>query len=185
MKTKFDDYKKKLIDCLYNLDMRQLEEICNIIQTSDVIYTCGNGGAATASIHMANDLQKMGSKKAISLASNISLVTAWANDDSYDVIFRKQLEILCNKRLNNTLILLSGSGTSKNIVDVGLWAMHAGFNVILITGNPLNSLRNYKGIRTLCVDASMQITEDMFMVINHMIAMELREQWMISTTTLR
>ena len=167
-----DTYKSLIINAIDNIDMVSLLSAVDVIRDGDNIYICGNGGAATASIHMANDLQKMGNKNAISLASNISLVTAWANDEDYKKIFTRQLEKLYDREKKNVLILLSGSGTSKNIVDVGKFAINNNFNVILITGNPYNGLRNHP-VNIICLDSIMQVTEDMFMIINHMIALEL------------
>ena len=174
------DYAKSLIHTIDRLDFDTLEYIINSIDNSDFVYTCGNGGAATASIHMANDLQKICKKPAMSLASNISLVTAWANDESYDVIFTRQLERIYNPKCKNLLIMFSGSGTSKNIINVSNWALEHNFDVVLITGNRMIRSVN---MTVLNVNDIMQRTEDMFMIINHMIAMEFENKWKINTTT--
>ena len=53
---------------------------------------------------------------AISLNSEISTITAIANDFGYEKIFERQLEFIGNKR--DVLIAISTSGKSKNILKV-------------------------------------------------------------------
>ena len=53
---------------------------------------------------------------AISLNSEISTITAIANDFGYEKIFERQLESIGNKR--DVLIAISTSGKSKNILKV-------------------------------------------------------------------
>ena len=61
------------------------------------VFICGNGGSAATAIHFASDLAK-GARavdkppiKAESLCDNIALLTAWANDVSYDDIFAQRV----------------------------------------------------------------------------------------------
>ncbi len=52
--------------------------------------------------------------KAISLAENIPLLTAWANDTDYTNTFGEQLRNLVEK--GDVVIGLSGSGMSPNVI---------------------------------------------------------------------
>ena len=84
------------------------------------IYICGNGGSASLAEHFSCDHQKIIYEKTkqkfnfVSLTSNISLITAIANDISYEEIFSKQIEISSNP--NDLLICISASGNSGNII---------------------------------------------------------------------
>jgi D-sedoheptulose 7-phosphate isomerase len=84
------------------------------------IYIIGNGGSAATAMHLANDFNKLSSKdknppfKAISLSDNISLLSAWANDSSYEEAFSKPLENFIGA--GDVLICISASGNSPNII---------------------------------------------------------------------
>ena len=80
----------------------------------------GNGGSSSTASHFVSDLLKTSIIKntkrfdAISLTDNIPVLTAWANDTSYEEIFSEQLKNSIKK--NDIVIAFSGSGTSKNVV---------------------------------------------------------------------
>jgi len=64
------------------------------------VYIVGNGGSATTATHFACDLSKAtivegrARLRVTSLTDNIALLTAWANDTSYENVFAEQL---CNR----------------------------------------------------------------------------------------
>src|SRR5437773_172474 len=84
------------------------------------IFIFGNGGSAGTSNHMVNDLAKGSSVegkmrlRVIGLADNMSLLTAIANDISYEVVFEEQLKNLLNP--GDVCIAISASGNSPNVV---------------------------------------------------------------------
>lgn len=97
-----------------------LELLIEAINRRAQIFIVGNGGSAATASHFATDLNKIknvnGSPgRAISLCDNSSLITAYANDISFDSIFKAQLENLANS--NDILIAISASGKSKNIIE--------------------------------------------------------------------
>lgn len=83
------------------------------------IYICGNGGSAGNANHIANDLIFAAGKKnkkglkVESLSANSSVITCLANDLGYENIYAEQINVKGSK--NDLLIVLSGSGNSKNI----------------------------------------------------------------------
>lgn len=92
------------------------QEIISGIEGADFVYIAGNGGSASTANHFANDLVKMAGVRAISLCSNEAIVMAYANDEGYENIFTKQLEVFFDPN-KDVLITISGSGTSPNIVN--------------------------------------------------------------------
>src|SRR5687767_14571508 len=62
------------------------------------IITCGNGGSAYAASHFVTDWNKMVTRatgrkfRGVSLCDNIGIITAFANDVSYDEVFAGQLK---------------------------------------------------------------------------------------------
>jgi len=102
------------------------------------LYVCGNGGSASISNHLVCDHSKSGQTdtdikpRVISLATNIEMITAIANDISYDDIFVYQLRTLAKE--GDVLMTISSSGDSENVVRAAEWAKDQGLDVISLTG---------------------------------------------------
>ena len=86
------------------------------------ILLCGNGGSAADAQHLAAEfLIRLNSNinrppiAAITLATDVSTLTACANDISFDKVFARNLEALGLKK--DVLIAISTSGNSKNILE--------------------------------------------------------------------
>ncbi len=84
------------------------------------IYIAGNGGSAADSQHFSAEL--LGKYKsmrkafpATALTTDTSLLTAWANDASFDFIFSRQLEGLGKKM--DIFVALSAGGNSPSIIE--------------------------------------------------------------------
>lgn len=112
--------------------------ICESLESGNKILICGNGGSAAESQHLAAELVgrfKMASRRglpAISLAADTAVITAWANDFSFDEIFSRQLEAIGQP--GDLLVCLSTSGCSANILEVLSVAARSGIRSVLMTG---------------------------------------------------
>lgn len=83
------------------------------------VLVCGNGGSACDALHITGELvgRFLMERKAlnvIALSDNVSVITAIANDYSYDHIFSRQVEAYAKP--GAVLIGLSTSGNSANVV---------------------------------------------------------------------
>lgn len=103
-------------------------DIAEDIRNAKIVYIIGNGGSSSTANHFAADLVKMCGIKAISLCSNMAIVTAYANDDSYDNIFVDQLKVFLE--YGDVLVAISTSGKSKNILNAIDYAKNLGIKVI-------------------------------------------------------
>ena len=98
----------------------------------------GNGGSASISNHLVCDHSKGGQTdtdlrpKVVSLSTNMEMITAIANDISFDDIFIYQLRTLAED--GDVLLTISSSGDSENIVRAAGWAKEKGLDVIAFTG---------------------------------------------------
>jgi phosphoheptose isomerase len=86
--------------------------------TDHKILACGNGGSAADSAHFATEIacRFIGDRRpfpAISLTSDGGLLTATANDYSFEDVFARQL--VAFGRPGDVLLALSTSGNSPNI----------------------------------------------------------------------
>lgn len=102
------------------------------------VWVIGNGGSASTAEHFEIDLafaRHSGSSKlplVISLTSNSAVVTAIANDISYDELFALLLKRRARKR--DLLISISASGNSRNIVNAINQAQTQGLSTFSLLG---------------------------------------------------
>lgn len=83
------------------------------------VLVCGNGGSACDALHITGELvgRFLMERKAlnvIALSDNVSILTAIANDYSYDYVFARQVEAYAKP--GAVVIGLSTSGNSANVV---------------------------------------------------------------------
>jgi len=108
------EYFEKLKKVIDTVDNKKITKLIEKISTSKTIFVIGNGGSASTASHMVCDLIKY--HKIYSLADNVAVITALANDYDYEYIFSKQLKKL--GQLNDLLIVITASGNSPNILQV-------------------------------------------------------------------
>lgn len=125
LKKKIIESNKLKLRILNNFNQIQtiVVEIVNAISSGGKIMLCGNGGSAADAQHLAAEfLVRLRPKinrnpiPAISLATDVSTLTACGNDYSYNKIFSRNLKALGNDK--DILIAISTSGNSKNIINV-------------------------------------------------------------------
>jgi len=172
------DYLKKTTDIISKIDHSEIEEVVyelkKIRSNKKQVFIFGNGGSAATAEHMAIDLSfntgLIGPKlKTICLSSNSSSITATGNDLDFESIFSRQLEILAEK--NDTIIMISASGNSKNLIRASEIARKLGLNQIAILGFDGGKLLKLvdKSIHIKTPIGSYGITEDIHLAINHIL----------------
>lgn len=107
------------------------------IKSHKKIMICGNGGSSSDAQHFAAELVGRFKKNrkpisCISFNTDTSIITAISNDFGYQYIFSKQIEALANK--GDTLILISTSGNSENLIEATKVALKKNVNVIALLG---------------------------------------------------
>jgi D-sedoheptulose 7-phosphate isomerase len=137
------------------------------------ILTCGNGGSALTALHYLTDWNKMvylSSGKPFRgrcLADNIGLITAYANDVSYQDIFIEQLKPLLEP--GDLLVGISGSGNSENVLRAIEYANeHDGVTLGIcgFSGGKLREIARH----SICSDVQdMQLSEDLHMIFGHIV----------------
>lgn len=90
------------------------------IRAGGTVYWFGNGGSATQALHFATELvgrfeMDRPGIASVALVADTGLITAVANDYSFDIVFSRQLEALC--RPGDVVVGLSTSGNSANVLN--------------------------------------------------------------------
>lgn len=95
-----------------------------------IIYMVGNGASASMASHFSADLAK-NAHVHTQVFTDLALITAVANDLSYDQIFVEPLR----RRLtpNDMLVAISSSGNSPNVVNACRFASEVGASVVTVT----------------------------------------------------
>ncbi len=113
------------------------EAILKAFRNGGKLLLCGNGGSAADCQHIAAEFiarfkLERKSLPAIALTTDTSILTALANDYSYDRVFSRQVEGLGAP--GDVLIGLSTSGNSKNVLEAVRTAKAQGLVTVGVTG---------------------------------------------------
>ena len=121
------------------------EQMTQTIRQGGKLLFCGNGGSAADAQHLAAEFvvrftYDRPALPALSLTTDSSIMTAAGNDFDFDQIFRRQVEALGKQA--DTLICISTSGNSPNVVQAAIAAKQTGICVIALTGHLGGELRH-------------------------------------------
>ena len=167
---------------LKSIDEDEINKLGDLFESArergSTIFVAGNGGSSTTATTMANDigfdiLKKTGIDRAfrvLSLVDNNAVVTAIANDVGYENIFINQLKI--HYRAGDSIILISASGNSPNILKAAEWVKSKGGTIIGFlgfTGGKLIDLCDVK-IHVQSEPGEYGPVEDAHLIMNHILA---------------
>lgn len=183
IKEFIQEYINEVKAALDTLDVGKINQAIKMIlqayEKGSRVFILGNGGSASTASHMACDLgkgtllrfydNKEKRLRVMSLSDNVALLTAYSNDLSFDHAFVQQLRNLVEK--NDLVIVLSGSGNSRNLVKAIKYARSEGAKTIGILG-----FKNGGKLAEM-VDCSIIVqsshygpVEDIHLVMNHLLA---------------
>jgi D-sedoheptulose 7-phosphate isomerase len=111
--------------------------IVDRLKGGKTIFACGNGGSATDSMHLCEELvgryrDNRRPLPAVSLNTDSSVLTCIGNDYGFDAIFSRQIEALGKQ--DDILVGFSTSGNSENIALAFEKARAKGVTTILLSG---------------------------------------------------
>jgi len=130
----------------------------------------GNGGSASDAQHLVAELvgrfeRERRAVAAVALTPDSNVVTALANDYSYDVVFKRQIEAL--GRNGDVAFGISTSGRSRN-VEIGLATAKAlGLVTIALTGRDGGSMGAAADIHINVPDQSTARVQEVHRTIMH------------------
>ena len=168
------DLEKEVIS---KLDVDAINDAMNLImkayEENKKIYIFGNGGSSATASHYQNDFNKGISEYVekkfnfTCLNDNMATIMAIANDIGFEEVFRFQLR---NKLEEGDIVIaISGSGNSKNVINAVEYAKEQGNQIIGLTGYTGGKLKELSDISLHADVMSMQVTEDVHMMFDHLI----------------
>lgn len=190
---KFDDigsftdaYFEKITAAAASIDRAKLTQAADILENTysknNTLFVCGNGGSAAISGTFVCDHSKLVqtdtnlNAKVVSLADNMSMVTAIANDLSYDDIFSYQLQTLAS--FGDTLLTISASGDSENVVKAATWAKENKMKVIAFTGFEGGRMAELASVHLHVSADNYGVIEDVHQSLMHLLAQYIRMKQM-------
>lgn len=172
---------KYVINTLDILKLEKIEKVIfDAIKSNRKIFVCGNGGSASVANHFLCDFNK-GIKissnnrlkpKIISLSCNTEIISAIANDISFNKIFSFQLDNYYTK--GDIVIFLSCSGSSSNIIDTINFCKKKKIFTISFTGFAKKNIQKKTNINLDLGIKNYGISEDFFQMIMHMLSQSIR-----------
>ncbi len=125
------------------------------------ILSCGNGGSAGDAQHFAAELvgrfeRERAELAAIALTTDSSILTAVANDYSFEEIFSKQVRAL--GKSGDILFAISTSGNSKNVVAAIEAAHLKGLHIIGMTGRNGGKIASLMKAGDVLLNVDAQVT---------------------------
>jgi D-sedoheptulose 7-phosphate isomerase len=171
-----EEYFRRLARIIPQLPYRSVDAIAGVlVQAFDegrTIFVFGNGGSAASASHMMCDMNKGAAPevhgrrlKVMALTDNVPLITAWANDSSYEQIFAEQLRNYLQP--GDVAFAVSCSGDSPNVV-LGLKTARAmGAVTVGIAGRQGGKMKSLCDVCALVPSDDMRMIEDMHHAILH------------------
>lgn len=122
---------------------------------------------------MARRLQ--GSLPAISLPSQMSLLTATANDGDYDLTFAQQVYGL--GRAGDVLLAISTSGKSKNVCNAVIVAKAFDLKSIALTGKSGGELATLADVAIKVPSDNVAEIQELHLPVYHWLSTELEAEF--------
>jgi D-sedoheptulose 7-phosphate isomerase len=170
-----DDYFGRLGALTENVSRESVEVIGETLYRAychgKQVFVVGNGGSGATASHMACDLGKntigpnMRRFRIMSLNDNVPLLTALANDSGYENVFSEQLVNLI--RPGDVLVVLSGSGSSPNIVEAMRYARGRAATIVALVGFDGGEAVALADEHVLVPSDDYGLVEDVHMILVH------------------
>ena len=156
-------------------------ELLRAYEEERKVFVFGNGGSAALASHFACDLAKgtiinrNGQKRfrALALTDNVPLITAWANDDSYENIFAEQVQNLLMPR--DFTFAISASGNSENVLRALQVGREVGAFNIGLAGFLGGKMKQLCDLCIVIPSSNMQVIEDLQLSITHAVFSVIRQ----------
>jgi phosphoheptose isomerase len=181
-----DDYFTRLAVAAESVDRARLAEAAltleDAYQRRATLYVCGNGGSAAIADTFVCDHAKLIQTdttlvpRVVSLGANVPMMTAIANDLSYDEVFLYQLRTQADP--GDVLMAISASGDSENVVRAAEWARDNTLDVVAFTGFSGGRMADLASVHVHVEGDNYGVIEDTYQSLMHILAQYIRQSHM-------
>ena len=171
----FLEYAQLNSQALLSVDVQAIKKAISVLNTARslgrTLWLAGNGGSAATASHFVADFNKTITfhknkpLRTFAIADMTALVTAVANDITYDEIFSYVLGVQGN--IDDVLICISVSGTSPNIVNAITRARQLGITSISLFGKASEGMAIKADISIVIDNLDYQIVENSQQALLH------------------
>jgi len=139
----FKDFFSLLAEKTAAVNTAMLEQAVQLIKETSSkgrkVIIAGNGGSAAMASHVAVDLTKNAGIRCVNF-NEADLLTCFANDYGYENWVKQALKFYADA--GDLVILISSSGSSRNMLNGAATAKEMGLSLITLSGfRPDNPLR--------------------------------------------
>lgn len=177
-------YITSLQQTMNGLSQPLIADVIHLLQRARMqgsqVFIMGNGGSASTASHFVCDLAKNTRHKdlphfrAIGLADNMEIFSAYGNDEGYENVFSQQLINLI--RPGDIVIAISASGNSKNVLNAVEEAQKYGATTIGFTGFDGGRLGQMVDFHIHVNSRVIEHVEDVHLMLEHMIVRTIKDQ---------
>jgi D-sedoheptulose 7-phosphate isomerase len=168
MSKHWSQYQTEFATYFASADVQQsVKSAAELLGKSDRLFFIGNGGSNSICSHMMEDYMKMGRKHTMSF-TDAAMITCYANDYGWEKAMEEW--IIAQFLPGDTLVAISSSGESKNILNATRKAKEIGGKVITLSGfSKDNSLSKLGDANIIIPVRSFGIVENFHSMILHVI----------------
>lgn len=181
------NYISTLQQTMSQLPQSLISEVIHVLQHARMqgnqVFIMGNGGSASTASHFVCDLAKntrydgLPHFRAIGLADNMEIFSAYGNDEGYESVFSQQLINLVNA--GDVVIAISASGNSMNVVNAVEEAQKHSATTIGLTGFDGGHVGKLVDIHIHVDSEIIEHVEDIHLMLEHMIVRTIKDNPMI------
>ena len=144
----------------------------DVLRNGGTLFFCGNGGSAADAQHLATEyvvryMKNRRALPAIAITTDTSLITATANDFSFDEIFSRQIEALVTAK--DLLVIHSTSGNSPNVIKAAEAAKRKGAGVLAFSSRDGGALRGVADHSVIVPTTRTDRAQEVHLCIEHAI----------------
>lgn len=182
------DYQALIADHLHAVQAMQAECMEDIVKFAEAckgtiaaggtVYLMGNGGSACDCQHFAAELVGRFQKErqamaAVALTTDTSILTALANDYSFDIVFSRQIDALV--RAGDLVVGISTSGNSANILKGFASAAAKGAKTVGLTGRSGGKMKHACDI-CICIPSDVTArVQEAHLLVEHLVCQRIEE----------
>lgn len=142
------------------------------VRAGGTLLFCGNGGSAADAQHIATEYvvryrRERRAYPAIAITTDTSLLTACANDYSFDHVFARQVEAL--GRPGDLLVVHSTSGNSPNVLRAAEAARARGLKVLALSARDGGALRALADCNVVIPTDRTDRAQELHLCVQHLI----------------